>query len=71
MTMAEKILVRWLSILAAGVTAALGVVTASSVEIDKTFLVILLAIAAFLSAVAAAATTEQGGITLGTRKDIE
>lgn len=71
MIQAEKILVRWLSILSAGVSAVTGVLLAApnqDVTIDQTLLIVLLAVSAFLSAIAATATTQAGSTALGVRK---
>lgn len=70
MTTAERIFIRWLSWISAGITAALGVLLAApNVQIDQTIILIVLAASAFLTTLSGLATTQTGGEKLGVKKD--
>lgn len=70
MTTAERVLIRWLSWISAGVSAALGVLLAApDVAISQTIILIALAASAFLSTISGLATTQTGGEKLGVKKN--
>lgn len=67
MTQAERILIRWLAALSAGVTGVGGVIVAAD-SIDKTIVIAVLATGAFLSGLVTVLTTEAGSSMLGVRR---
>jgi phage-related minor tail protein len=71
MTTAERVLIRWLSWISAGVTAALAILLAApDINIDQTVIVIAMAFSAFLSTISGLATTQSGGEVMGVKRNL-